>query len=97
MPKLELRYPELGKRLKELRKEKTDLSQERFALYIGIDRTQYCNAEQGKCNLTYEQLLKIAKGLGVSLSVLFESVNDSIHAPLFEIREISSDDRKNSV
>lgn len=90
MPKLELRYPELGRRLRELRKEKTDMSQDRFALYIGIDRTQYCNAEQGKCNLTYEQLLKIAKGFGVSLSVLFETVNDTTSSPLYEIREISS-------
>ena len=94
MPKLELRYPELGRRLIELRKEKTDMSQDRFALYIGIDRTQYCNAEQGKCNLTYEQILKIARGFGVSLSVLFETVNDTVSSPLYEIREIHSQDKE---
>ena len=94
MPKLELRYPELGRRLRELRKEKTDMSQDRFALYIGIDRTQYCNAEQGKCNLTYEQILKIARGFGVSLSVLFETVNDTVSSPLYEIREIHSQDKE---
>ena len=94
MPKLELRYPELGRRLRELRKEKTDMSHDRFALYIGIDRTQYCNAEQGKCNLTYEQILKIARGFGVSLSVLFETVNDTVSSPLYEIREIHSQDKE---
>lgn len=94
MPKLELRYPELGRRLRELRKEKTDMSQDRFALYIGVDRTQYCNAEQGKCNLTYEQLIKIANGFGVTLSVLFETVNDTVNSPFYEIRKIEPNEKQ---
>ena len=65
---------DLGKRLQELRKEKTGLSQERFALKIDMDRTYYASVEAGKRNISIINIKKIADGLGVSLSALFEGL-----------------------
>ena len=59
----------LGNHIKELRK-KLGLSQEKFALSIGIDRTYYSAIESGKHNVTIQNLYKIAKGLNVTLSDL---------------------------
>lgn len=64
---------ELGKRIQELRKQ-TGLSQEKFALQIGIDRTYYSSVESGKRNIAIRNIKKIADGLGVTLSQLFEGV-----------------------
>lgn len=65
---------ELGKRIQELRKEKTGLSQEKFALKIEMDRTYYASVEAGRRNISIVNIKKIADGLGVSLSELFEGV-----------------------
>ncbi len=59
-----------GKRIKELR-EATGLSQEKFALKIGMDRTYYSSVENGKRNISLVNIKKIADGLGISLSELF--------------------------
>ena len=59
-----------GKRIKDLR-EATGLSQEKFALKIGMDRTYYSSVENGKRNVSLNNIKKIADGLGVSLSDLF--------------------------
>ncbi len=64
---------ELGKRIRELRK-KTGLSQEKFAIQIGMDRTYYASVEAGKRNIAIRNIKKIADGLGVSLSELFEGI-----------------------
>jgi len=60
----------LGQRIQELRK-KTGLSQEKFALQIGMDRTYFASVEAGKRNIAICNIKKIADGLGVSLSELF--------------------------
>ena len=65
---------ELGKRIQELRKEKTRLSQEKFALRIDMDRTYYASVEAGRRNISIVNIKKIADGLGVSLSELFEGI-----------------------
>ena len=64
----------LGKRLKEKKKKKTGLSQERFALKIDMDRTYYASVEAGKRNISIINIKKIADGMGVSLSALFEGL-----------------------
>lgn len=64
---------DFGRRLRELR-TKTGLSQEKFALKIGIDRTYYSSVEGGKRNISLQNIKKIADGLGVSLSELFEGI-----------------------
>ena len=64
---------DLGERIRELR-GKTGLSQEKFALQIEMDRTYFASVEAGKRNVAICNLKKIADGLGVSLSELFEGL-----------------------
>lgn len=70
---------DFGNRIRELR-VKTGLSQEKFALQIGMDRTYYASVESGRRNISLINIEKIADGLGVPLSQLFafnkENVND---------------------
>ena len=64
---------ELGERIKKLRYE-TGLSQEKFALSIGMDRTYFASVESGRRNISICNIKKIADGLGVSLSELFDGL-----------------------
>lgn len=64
---------DLGNRIRELRRQ-TGLSQEKFALKIGMDRTYFASVENGKRNIAIVNIKKIADGLGVSLSELFEGI-----------------------
>ncbi len=64
---------DLGKRIRELR-QKTGLSQEKFALKIGMDRTYFASVEAGKRNIAICNIKKIADGLDVSLSELFLNI-----------------------
>lgn len=64
---------ELGKKIQTLRKEK-HLSQELFALSIDMDRTYLASVEAGKRNISVKNLKKIADGLDISLSILFEGI-----------------------
>ena len=61
----------LGKRIRALRSG-TGLSQERFALRAGLDRTYYAAIERGERNPSVKQLAKIAAALGVRIAALFE-------------------------
>jgi len=63
----------LGNRIKKLR-IKTGLSQEKFALKIEMDRTYYSSVESGKRNISIINIYKIAQGLGITLSELFENI-----------------------
>ena len=64
---------DLGNRIKELRL-KAGLSQEKFALKIGLDRTYFASVENGKRNVAIINIKKIADGLDVTLSELFEGI-----------------------
>ena len=64
---------DLGKRIRDLR-QKTGLSQEKFALKIGMDRTYFASVEAGKRNIAICNIKKIADGLDVTLSELFEGL-----------------------
>lgn len=64
---------QLGQRIKELHNA-TGLSQERFALQIGMDRTYFASVEAGRRNISICNIKKIADGLGVSLSDLFRDL-----------------------
>lgn len=64
-----------GRRVRELRQE-TGLSQEKFALKIGMDRTYFASVETGKRNVSLMNIKKIADGLSVSMATLFEKVED---------------------
>ena len=62
-----------GSRIRSLRVKK-GISQEAFALQIKMDRTYYASVEGGKRNISLLNILKIANGLEVSLSKLFENI-----------------------
>lgn len=64
---------DLGKRIRELR-EQTGLSQEKFALKIGMDRTYFASVESGKRNISVRNIKKIADGLDITLSELFDGI-----------------------
>ena len=64
---------DFGQRVKELRNQ-TGLSQEKFALKIGMDRTYYASVEAGKRNIALQNIKKIAEGFGMSLSELFNGL-----------------------
>lgn len=64
---------DLGQRIRELRMQ-TGLSQEKFALKIGMDRTYFASIEAGKRNVSIVNIQKIADGLGATLSELFEDL-----------------------
>lgn len=66
---------QLGERIKKLRLE-AGLSQEKFALQIEMDRTYFATVESGKRNISLINLEKIAKGLNISLSKLFEGIGE---------------------
>ena len=62
-----------GLAIKKLREE-TGLSQEKFALSIGMDRTYYASVEAGKRNISLQNIYKIAEGFDISVSALFVGV-----------------------
>lgn len=65
---------ELGKRIRALRKQK-GLSQEKFALLINMDRTYFSSVEAGKRNISIQNIKKIADGLDVTISALFDGID----------------------
>lgn len=64
---------EIGQRIKQLRLE-TGLSQEKFALSIGMDRTYFASVENGKRNISIVNLEKIINGLNTSFSNFFDGI-----------------------
>ena len=68
----------LGLRIKTLR-EDLDVSQEAFAEKCGFDRTYISMIERGKRNMSFSNLLRIASGLGVSVSQLTEGIEHGTH------------------
>lgn len=62
-----------GQRIRELR-QKTGLSQEKFALMIGMDRTYFSSVESDKRNISLLNIKKIADGLEITVDKLFENL-----------------------
>lgn len=65
---------EFGKRVRELRKQ-TGLSQEKFALQVDLDRTYIASIENGKRNVSLENIEKLARGFGITISEMFKGVD----------------------
>lgn len=68
--KIFIRY---GQIVRELRLSK-NISQEILADLCGLHRTYISDVELGKRNVSLENIEKIAKALGVSLTKLFERI-----------------------
>lgn len=64
-----------GKRIRALRLQ-IGISQEKFALKIGMDRTYYASVEAGKRNILIINICKIAQGFNLTLSELFEDLEE---------------------
>jgi len=62
-----------GNRIKELRQAR-NLSQEKFALQIDMDRTYFASIESGKRNVSLENIKKLADGFGITLEELFKNM-----------------------
>jgi len=60
-----------GNRLRELRKQK-GLSQEDLAFKSGLHRTYISDIERGSRNLSLQNIVKIAKALGVAPKTLLD-------------------------
>ena len=70
---------QVGKRIKELRCA-MGLSQEKFAMDVGLDRTYIASVEHGKRNISIVNLARIWTALGITGSNFFNS-------PFFEGEE----------
>ena len=63
----------IGLRIRELRNT-TELSQEKFALKIEMDRTYLASVESGKRNISIVNLERIIKGLNITFAEFFENM-----------------------
>ena len=63
----------VGLRIKELRR-KGGITQEKFALMTGINRSYLADIEQENRNFGFDTLDKIVKGFGISLSEFFDDI-----------------------
>ena len=64
-----------GKACREYR-EKMNISQEKFALSIGMDRTYYSSVEAGKRNVSIQNIKKIADGFHITISELLKKAEE---------------------
>jgi len=62
-----------GEKCREIR-QKANISQEKFALQIGMDRTYYSSVENGKRNISIKNIEKIANGFGITIEELLKGV-----------------------
>jgi transcriptional regulator with XRE-family HTH domain len=67
----------LGQAIRQVREDR-NLSQERLAELAGLHRTYVSSVEQGRRNLSVENIQKIANALGVSMTELIQLCEDRI-------------------
>ena len=65
----------MGQRIRELRSEQ-GFSQEGFADKCGVHRTFMGTVERGESNLSFQNIVRVATTLGVSLSILFRDLEE---------------------
>jgi transcriptional regulator with XRE-family HTH domain len=68
----------LGQRIRELRTAQ-GYSQEGFADRCGVHRTFMGTVERGESNLSFENIARVARGLGITLSALFSNLEGRAH------------------
>ena len=87
----------LGQRIRELRTER-GYSQEGFADKCGVHRTFMGTVERGESNLSFRNILKVAATLEVSLSSLFQNLEEQTQvSPLEEPHPKSKNRNKKSI
>ncbi|GEM_PF-1649047 len=73
---LDPRNQAIAERMKELRLQSGEESQEMFAYTHGIGRTSYWRAESGKTNITMKLLYQVIDAHDISLSQFFAPLTD---------------------
>lgn len=73
MEKSEIRN-KIGERIKALRKRE-NITQERFALMTGINRSYLADIEKGNRNFGWDTLERIVKGFDMPLSEFFDGID----------------------
>ncbi len=63
----------IGKRIAQIRKEKTKLSQQKFAYEADIERSFLTHIEKGRKNISVGTLERILTALGISFKEFFDS------------------------
>lgn len=71
----------LGSRIRLLR-EAQGVSQHQFAIMIGVDHSYLLGVEKGRRNVSIDNPLKIAQGLGIPPSDPFREVDTFTYAQL---------------
>jgi DNA-binding XRE family transcriptional regulator len=64
-------HEKLGRAIRELRHERTGLSQEEFARVVGVHRTYMGSVERGEKNISLTNIQRIARALRIQISTLF--------------------------
>jgi transcriptional regulator with XRE-family HTH domain len=67
----------LGQAIRQVREDR-NLSQERLAELAGLHRTYISSVEQGRRNVSAENIYKIANALGVSMTELIQLCEDRL-------------------
>jgi len=65
----------IGNTIRKLR-ERTGVSQEKFAAQAGLDRTYQTSIERGRRNVTVQTLDRLAVALRIELGVLMQHVDE---------------------
>ena len=68
----------LGARIRSLREER-GLSQHAFAEMISMDRGYLGNVENGRRNISIDNLSKIARGFDITLSEMFAGIDSYVY------------------
>lgn len=77
----------IGRRIRDLRITKTDLSQKELCKKLGLDRTYLSRLESGKQNITMDNLNLICNGLKVTLKEFFDIFDEEIIEKIVEEKD----------
>jgi len=73
----------LGSAIRQVREDRS-LSQERLAELAGLHRTYISSVEQGRRNVSIENIHKIANALGVSMTEIVQLCEDRLDRNISE-------------
>ncbi len=79
----------LGQRIREARAER-GFSQEAFADHCGVHRTFMGTVERGESNLSFQNIARVATALGITLSALFEGIEEKARGMAEETKKTSA-------
>ncbi len=93
-------YADIAERLKWHREEVEGLSQEEYAVRIGVKRSQLSNWESGSYRLSLDGALALRRIYGLSLDFMYEGIDDALPMTLrkaWRERSLVSHSKKSKV